>query len=323
MAIRFVIIGAGRIARRHADQIRRVGQLVAAADPDALTLNTFCNDYHVPGFADSETMLSAVPADVAVVCSPNGLHPLHTRQALARQLTVLCEKPFCLHVAEAQSLMVLAREAARPVYLVLSARYHATVKALQLMTAAGHWGKLLSFQWNACWQRTPGYYQRNSWHGDRMLDGGILYTQFSHYIDALCWLVPGLTVTAVEMQNVLHTGSIDGEDCGVALLASAAGAIGSLHWTVNASNRNQEIGLLLVFEQATIRLGGRFMETIEWQEVAAGAPALPALTAEPGSHHDLIYDELYKALEGAPHSLPEMEAGLPSIQLIEAIYRAG
>lgn len=323
MAIRFVIIGAGRIAHRHADQIRRAGTLVAAADPDSVTLAAFCNDYGARGFSDSDTMLSAVAADVAVICSPNGLHPLHTRQALARKLTVLCEKPFCLHTAEAQNLAVLAREAAKPVYLVLSARYHATVKAVQQTVAAGHWGKLLSFQWNACWQRTPGYYHRTSWHGNRLLDGGILYTQFSHYIDALCWLVPGLTVKAVETQNFLHAGSIDGEDGGVALLASAAGAIGSLHWTVNATNRNQEIGLLLVFEKATIRLGGQFMETIEWQEVAAGAPALPVLATEPGSHHDLIYDELYKALEGAPHSLPEMEAGLPSIQLIEAIYRAG
>ncbi|MFT4024341.1 MAG: Gfo/Idh/MocA family oxidoreductase [Flavihumibacter sp.] len=323
MGNRFVIIGAGRIARRHAVQIRQVGELVAVADPDARKRADFCREFPVPGFDDSLALLQQTDANVAVICSPNGLHPLHTRQALAQGLTVLCEKPFCLRAADAQALITFSRQAALPVYLVLSARYHQAVQAARQVIAEGKWGPLLSFQLNACWQRTAAYYRENDWHGTASLDGGILYTQFSHYIDALCWLVPGLQVVAVEKANFLHTGTIEGEDCGVALLKAAAGAIGALHWTVNATNKNQEISLQLVFEKATLQLGGPFMERIVWQENAPGAPVLPAVSQAPGSHHDLVYAELQKALAGEPHSLPQMEAGLPSVELIEAIYRAG
>ena len=46
----------------------------------------------------------------------------------------------------------------------------------------------MSIQLNCFWNRNPDYYE-NSWKGTLALDGGTLYTQFSHFIDLLYWMV--------------------------------------------------------------------------------------------------------------------------------------
>ncbi|GAO43888.1 Gfo/Idh/MocA family protein [Flavihumibacter petaseus] len=324
MPIRFVLIGAGRIARRHAEQIRRTGILVAVADPDSGILADFTQIFPVPGFADPSVMLEQATADIAVICSPNGLHFHHVRLALAKGLHVLCEKPFCLRSSEVAVLTELSRQSARQVFLVLSARFHPILQQILAKIRQGAWGRVLSFQLNACWNRPADYYRQSSWRGSRELDGGILYTQFSHYLDALCCFVPNLKPTAVSMKNELHQPWIQGEDSGIALLENTAGTIGSLHWTVNATNRNMEASLLLVLEKATLRLGGTHMQELDWLEIEDNSTGI-SKTGLPGNtlpgHHAEVYDELLLALSGHSHRLPGPQDGLSSIELIEAIYR--
>ena len=43
-------------------------------------------------------------------------------------------------------------------------------------------------QINCYWNRDDRYYTRGNWHGTKDLDGGTLYTQFSHFIDIMFWL---------------------------------------------------------------------------------------------------------------------------------------
>jgi len=58
------------------------------------------------------------------------------------------------------------------------------------MITEGRLGRLHSFQVNAIWNRPPDYYLNSPWHGQKAKDGGILFTQFSHFID----LLPGSSV---------------------------------------------------------------------------------------------------------------------------------
>ena len=50
-------------------------------------------------------------------------------------------------------------------------------------------GKVFSIHVNCFWNRNiTNYYKNSDWHGKLELDGGPLYTQFSHFIDILFWL---------------------------------------------------------------------------------------------------------------------------------------
>ncbi len=323
----FMMIGCGRIAYRHAEEMLVAGRLVAACDPDPQALAAFCSRYNIPGFRDLSAMLQAVEGDTAVVCSPNACHPEQVAVALEAGLDVLCEKPLCLHGTDARRLLALEAASRKNVYLVLSARYHSLLQALRRAIAEGRLGEIFSFQMNAAWHRDAGYYTNSRWRGSADMDGGVLYTQFSHYLDALCWCLGPVGVQAVSRRNAAHPNTVAGEDCGTALLQAAGGAIGTLHWTINATHNNMEVSLLVVAEKATIRIGGAFMNELTYLQAATGEAALETFFSaaqennpRPGNHH-----RVYKALAGetGAAALPGIAEGIPSIELIESIYHAG
>ena len=74
--IKFAIIGAGHIGKRHAEMVRRdaEGELVALVDPRGQEA-CGAQDFDVPFFNDiSELLASYIEFDVVNVCTPNGLH---------------------------------------------------------------------------------------------------------------------------------------------------------------------------------------------------------------------------------------------------------
>ncbi|ULQ53838.1 Gfo/Idh/MocA family protein [Flavihumibacter fluvii] len=324
MRNRFVIIGCGRIAHRHISEVNRIGKLVGVCDPDQVKLAAFTQQYAVPGFTGVQEMLDNCPAEVAVICSPNYLHIQHIKDVLEHRLDALCEKPLCIFSDEAAGLEQLMASAGKRVFLVLSARFHPVIQWLRQQIQQGNLGRILSFQLNACWNRTPLYYEQSNWKGKELEDGGILYTQFSHYLDALLWCLGTLRPLAVKRTNTLHHLTIEGEDTGVALLQTGGDAVGTFHWTVNSTTKNMEISLLVIAEKGTLKIGGQYMDKLEYEVVLNTGTTNTLLDEKTlvasGSHHDLIYDQLALAMDHQPHQLPGITEGLAAVQLIEAIY---
>jgi len=65
----------------------------------------------------------------------------------------------------------------------------------------GRLGKIYSIQLNCFWNRDEAYYS-NSWKGTKDLDGGTLFTQFSHFIDLMYWMIGDVK----KVHAILHTG---------------------------------------------------------------------------------------------------------------------
>src|SRR5260221_7695353 len=98
--LRFGLIGAGMIAREHLNGILKHpnARLAAVADINldaAKALAQMCPE-PPPVYADYREMLSAVPLDAVVVCTPPWLHEQLTIDALNAGCNVLCEKPHSL-----------------------------------------------------------------------------------------------------------------------------------------------------------------------------------------------------------------------------------
>ncbi|KIC93921.1 Gfo/Idh/MocA family protein [Flavihumibacter solisilvae] len=323
---RFVIIGCGRIAYRHAEQILKRGEITAVCDPDPEKLRLFTQKYKVPGFPDVQSLFSATTASVAVVCSPNYLHTEHSAHALQKGMHVLCEKPLCLTKTDGHRLAKLVNPGGPQLFVVLSARYHPVIRRLKSQLNAGLLGRVLSFQLNASWNRNADYYRLSSWKGQAGKDGGILFTQFSHYIDALTWCLGDIDPVAVNTRNFIHSATIEGEDTGTALLESSGGAIGSLHWTVNSTSRNMEISLVLIGEKGSVKIGGTYMDELQFESLEQ--PQAPEnfvrsadlIDEQPRSHHDQVYLDLERALDDKENSMPGISEALQSVSLIEKIY---
>lgn len=328
---KFAIIGCGRIAHKHAENILRVGQLLAVCDIDEEKVNGFAATYNARPYLSVDDVLKLEKdVDVISVCTPNGLHAEHSIKSLQAGKHVLCEKPMCLAMEAAWSMMDTAHFFRRKLFIVKQNRFNAPVQFVKNILDEGKLGKILSFQLNCFWHRPQEYYD-GGWRGTKALDGGLLYTQFSHFIDLLYWFVGEVDkVQGYKKNNSLRT-HLQFEDTGVANLKMKNGALGNINYTINSYKHNTEGSFTLFGEKGTVKIGGQYLNTIEWQslddniifktDILQTANDYGFYTGSMSNHH-MVYDELIKALNNEANSLPKPREAVKTIEIIHKIYKA-
>lgn len=329
--INFAIVGCGRIAQRHAEHISKRGQLVAVCDVVADKAQQLANTYGAKAYTSYADMLAnETSIDVIAVCSPNGLHAQHSIEGLKAGFHVLCEKPMGLSVKECGEMIQAAERANKRLFAIKQNRYNPPVAAIKEIIDAGKLGKVLSVQLSCFWNRNTDYYA-NSWKGTKDLDGGTLYTQFSHFIDLLYWLIGDVEDVAAYMGNFAHEGIIEFEDTGVVILKFTNGAIGTVNYTVNSFDKNMEGSLTIFGEKGTVKIGGQYLNELEYQQIQDfRIENLPEGNKANNygnytgsmSNHDKVYDNLIDVLtHNAPITTSSYE-GMKTVEIIEKIYRA-
>ena len=233
----YALIGCGRIAARHAEQMIRTGKLMAVCDPIAERAQEFASKYNCNFYFSLEHLLRSEPAvDLVSICTPNGFHASQSIAALNAHKHVLCEKPLCLHPQDGRAMIQAAKNADRRLFVVKQNRYNPPVILLKNLLKEDRLGKIFSFQINGFWNRPHAYYL-DTWKGTRDLDGGTLFTQFSHFIDLLYWCLGDIKKVLAITRNYEHP-DIAIEDSGVAIIEMLNGATGTLNYTVNSFGKN-------------------------------------------------------------------------------------
>jgi predicted dehydrogenase len=319
----FAIIGCGRIAQRHAEQINRVGELIAVCDLEISKAELLANQFNAKSYMSVDEMLKCEPTiEIVSVCSPNYLHKEHTILALNAEKDVLCEKPLAIKVSDAEDMIEAAKKNNRKLYVVKSSRFNYYVKKIKELIENNTLGKIYTYNLNMVWNRPISYFQ-NSWKGTIEKDGGILFTQFSHYIDALIWLLGDVDSFSGFRSN-RSDKKIESEDSGAIALKMKSGVIGTMHYTINAFEKNQEISLNIIAENATIKIGGEFMHQIIYQNpdnIFHLENEMESKVSSSMSNHEVIYDNLILAINNSSSSLPSADSAIKCIQLIENIYK--
>ena len=331
MKIKFAIVGCGRIAQRHAEHISKRGQLVAVCDVVEDNAQQLANTYGAKAYTSYADMLAHEPSiDVIAICSPNGLHAQHAIEGLKAGFHVLCEKPMGLSVKECGEMIQAAERDNKRLFAIKQNRYNPPVAAVKDIIDAGKLGKVISIQLSCFWNRNTDYYS-NSWKGTKDLDGGTLFTQFSHFIDLLYWLIGDVEEVAAYMGNFAHEGIIEFEDTGVVILKFTNGAIGTVNYTVNSFDKNMEGSLTIFGEKGTVKIGGQYLNELEYQQIQDyRIENLPEGNKANNygnytgsmSNHDKVYDNLIDVLtHNAPITTSSYE-GMKTVEIIEKIYRA-
>ncbi len=326
--IKFAIIGCGRIAQRHAEHIQKNGQLVACCDIDFAKAEQMAEAYQAQAFSDVQQMLQHTDADVVSICSPNGLHAEHSITALKSGFHVLCEKPMAISVQDCGAMIQAAEKANKRLFAIKQNRFNPPVVAVKEAIEANKLGKIHSVQLSCFWNRNADYYH-NSWKGTKNLDGGTLYTQFSHFIDLLYWLIGDIKETKAFAGNFAHQDLIEFEDTGVVILKFHNGAIGTINYTVNAYAKNMEGSLTIFGEKGTVKIGGQYINELEYQSIQDfQIENLPKGNTANNygnyqgsmSNHDKVYENLVDVLtNNATISTNAFEA-LKTVEIIDKIY---
>jgi predicted dehydrogenase len=328
--IRFAVIGCGRIAQRHAEHISEYGELVAVCDivkSRAMELAKKCGCAYY--FQDKDLLKNQAGVDVISICTPNGLHAQQTILALKSGKHVICEKPMALSKRDCDQMITAAREAHRYLFIVKQNRFNPPIVALKKAVEEGRIGKIVSVQLNCFWNRNDQYYLSSDWKGKLKLDGGTLFTQFSHFIDLLLWIAGDVKSVYPLIDNLMHKNIIEFEDTGVIALAFENGALGTINYTVNSYNKNMEGSITVFGEKGTIKIGGQYLNVLEYQSIE-GYKIEDIPESRPAneygfyqgsmSNHDKVYQNVLDVLEGKSGMATTPEEGKKTVELIESIY---
>lgn len=326
---KFAIIGCGKIAARHAENIVKNGKLVAVCDIVQEKADAMAAQFGAKAYYTIDDLLKEEKEiDIISVCTPNGFHAEHSIKSLQAGKHVLCEKPLCITSAAAWQMIETEKFSRRKLFVVKSTRYNPLVQNLKTLLESGQLGAVYCFQLNCFWNRPDEYY--TDWRGKKFPDGGTLYTQFSHYIDALIWLLGDIESAKGFAANKGHQKSIEFEDTGTAALLMKSGVLGSINWSVNTFEKNFEIGLTIIAEKGTISLGGPYLNEVRYQNLQTPF-AFEQPSQQPNqygfyngsmSNHAEVYENLLKALEDNKHNFTNAFDGLKTVEAIEKIYKA-
>ena len=326
--IKFGIIGCGRIAERHAEHISKFGILSSVCDIVADKADKLADKHQAKVYYSVEEMLAGGECDVISVCSPNGLHATHSIMALNAGFHVLCEKPMAINSHDAGEMLQVAERNNKRLFVIKQNRFNPPVAAIKQAIDQGRFGKIFSVQLSCFWNRNFEYYA-NSWKGTKELDGGTLYTQFSHFIDLLYWLIGDIKSVKAFADNFAHKDVIDFEDTGVVILRFRNNALGTINYTVNSYGKNMEGSLTIFGEKGTVKIGGQYLNELEYQnfedyvikDLPVGNTANNYGTYQGSmSNHDLVYQNVIDVLtKGASISTNAFE-GLKIVEIIERIY---
>lgn len=324
----FAIVGCGRIGNRHAEQIILNGNLVAVCDIIEERALKAAALYNCKAFFSIEDLLKNCTADLISICTPNGLHAAHSIDCLRAGHHVLCEKPLCTNTADGIKMIDAALKADKKIFVVKQNRYNPPVAYLKELLSENRLGEIYSFQVNCFWNRPVNYYV--DWKGDKKLDGGTLFTQFSHFIDLIYWLLGDVKAVKPVLRNYAHP-NIDFEDTGMVLFEMENKSIGTLNYTVNSCNKNMEGSFTLFAEHGTVKIGGQYLNELEYFEVKGiQQPELPKGNPANGygfyqgsmSNHDKVYQNLIQALDNPDYPFASAEEGLKTVEIIERIYQS-
>ena len=331
MKIKFALIGCGRIAERHAKHIKNYGELVAVCDVVKEKAILFANKYEVAGYTEIDELLhNEKDINVVVVCTPNRLHASHSIKALQAGFHVLCEKPMAISVRDCKEMIAAAERAKRILFAVKQNRFNPPVVAVKDAIDKRILGRIYSIQLSCFWNRNADYYH-NSWKGTKDLDGGTLFTQFSHFIDLLFWMIGDVERAYALTSNFAHKDIIEFEDTGVVAIKFINGVIGTINYTVNSYNKNMEGSLTIFAEKGTVKIGGEYLNELEYQNIEG----FEFENIPPGnkandygtyvgsmSNHDKVYENLIDVLLHDGTISASAFEGMKTVEIIEKIYQS-
>lgn len=314
---RIALVGCGRISNRHIEAIGATSgvEIVYVCDKNKQKAQSASERLAVPFVMDYRE-LNGKGIDVVSVLTPSGLHPRHVSNIA--ELTdipfIVCEKPLSLTLREAYEVFRRVEKAGKTLLPVYQNRYNPLIVMLKELIDSGRLGKMYQFICNVLWNRNDEYFAID-WHGTPEFDGGVMYTQASHYVDMVHFLFGELAFHKGLNGDLRGLGV---HDTVSATLAFKSGVVGTINATVSVYRTNFLTEFTLVAEHGTIRLSGTNLNQIDfWDVEGMEKPDIDfTIDHQYGKGHNTMYE--YIAQEQW-NKFPSKKDVLSGIQMMEQL----
>jgi UDP-N-acetyl-2-amino-2-deoxyglucuronate dehydrogenase len=329
--VKFGVVGQGHIGKRHAEMIRRnpEAELIAVCDVVAKEQLGIA-DMKEKFYSSVEELLEKHPEiEVINICTPNGLHAKHSLSAIEAGKNIVCEKPMALTKADCESIIFKALQKHKTVFCVMQNRFSPPSVWLKQIVEEKIIGDVYMVQLNCYWNRDERYYKKGGWKGVQKLDGGTLFTQFSHFIDIMYWLFGDMKDIQAKFNDFNHKDLTEFEDSGFVNFNFTNGGMGSINYSTSVWNTNLESSITIIGSKGSVKVGGQYMDKVEvcnikdytMPELAPTNPAndYGSYKGSANNHHHII-ENVIDTLKGRTTMTTNALEGLKVVDIIERIY---
>lgn len=329
--IKFAVVGQGHIGKRHAEMIRRNPDCELVAVCDVLPKEKLGLEILKEKFYHSldELLKNHPEVEVVNICTPNGLHAEHSLKALDHNKHIVVEKPMALSKVDCEKIIYSALHHHRTVFCVMQNRYSPPSMWLKEIVEKGILGEIYMVQLNCYWNRDDRYYKPGGWKGTQYLDGGTLFTQFSHWIDIMYWLFGDIKDIQAKFADFNHQKNTAFEDSGFVSFNFVNGGMGCINYSTSVWEKNLESSLTIIGSKGSVKAGGQYMDQIEICNIKDYTmPQLKETNpandygAYKGSanNHASVIENVVSTLNGKNKISTNALEGLKVVDIIERIY---
>ena len=326
--IKVAILGCGRISNKHIEAItsnKSKFDLSALCDEDKSKLDK--KNINVIKFSSIDKLLdSKIKFDLISICTPSGLHKLHSVKVLKKGINVLIEKPMALSNKDARVIINTGLKYGKKVFICLQNRFNPTIKLLKKTLDNKKLGKIFFINVNVLWNRDQSYYDQDSWRGTKKMDGGALMNQTIHFIDLIIWLFG--SAKKIQIMRSRLARKIETEDTACINMLFKKNILCSISSTMLVDQENYEGSITIIAENGTIKIGGIALnEIIKWNinkkemSIKEKKKINYNLKSVYGSGHKYINYEIYKLLNNKKSEAIMGSDGIMSVKFIDELYK--
>jgi predicted dehydrogenase len=312
--LKFGLVGAGGIAQAYAQAFNESAccELVAVADIRDDAAKALAEIVGGKSYRDYKK-LADLELDAVIVATPPVSHPEIACFFLERGTPVLCEKPLCLSVADAERMIAAAERNGVLFTMASKFRYCQDVIKAKGILASGVLGEVLQFE-NAFTAKVDMSQRWNS--NAEMSGGGVLIDNGTHSVDIIRYFLGAIdSVLAVE------SGGSQGlkVDENVKMLAKTRNNVTAsvdLTWGIN---KELPYFISIYGTNGTLHIGWRESKyrvnsNANWNVFGKGYDKVASFKGK--------IENFARALRGEDMLFIKPEDALASVQVIEAAYKS-
>jgi predicted dehydrogenase len=214
MSLKIAIVGCGKIADAHVEQVRKISSvhLAAVCDLEPIMAEQLAMRYAIPNwYSDIAAMLSAEKPDVVHITTPPQSHLALTRQAVAAGCHVFLEKPVALRHADVEAIVQAPIHAGKKLSVNYWPNFEEPALELRRLHEAGtlgdpvhvesYYGYNLAGEYGTAFRRDPE-------HWVHRLPGKLFQNVLDH---ALNKITPFLPDEQPQLEAIAYCGDHEAE----------------------------------------------------------------------------------------------------------------
>lgn len=329
--MKYALIGCGRISFNHIQAAKNNKlEIMAVCDivPEKMSRSDLPSNTRK--YTNYKELLEKEKPDLVAVATESGKHAAIAVDCINAGCNVIIEKPIALSLKDADCIISSAKEKGVLVCTNHQNRFNKSVQYIRKAIESKRFGRLFYGTAHIRWNRGQDYYLQAPWRGTWEQDGGALMNQCIHNIDLLRWIMGNEIDEVFAYTDNLNHPFIKSEDLGLALVRFKNGSYGIIEGTTNVYPKNLEETLYIFGENASVKAGGKSVNTIEEWRFADALDDPDSIKASChenppnvyGYGHTPLYADMIESIKTGREPYVTGEDGRRALELVLAIYKS-